>query len=113
MKARRRSGLPGQRRRAASDRGSDAALGHGSRNGGEAGEASGQAIGVACVVRRRSASDTGSRWRGSDGRCGGAARTRETALSERGPASTYPRSARPDSATHGSQPEHGAGRQCH
>jgi hypothetical protein len=44
---------------------------------------------------------------------GGAARTRETALSEREPVSTYPRGAHPDSAAHGSQPEHGAGRQCH
>jgi hypothetical protein len=40
VKTRRRSGLPEQQRRAASDRGSNAALEHSGRNGGEAGEAS-------------------------------------------------------------------------
>jgi hypothetical protein len=81
MKTRRCSNLPGQRRRAASDRGSDAALKHGGRNGGEAGEASGWAVGAARGVRRWTASNTRAAVaRLGHGRRGSAAQRRETSL---------------------------------
>jgi hypothetical protein len=59
VKTRWRSGLPGQRRHASSDRGSDTTLKHSGQNGDEAGEASDRAVGAAREARRRSALDTG------------------------------------------------------
>jgi hypothetical protein len=56
-----------QRWRVASDRESDAALGHGGWNGGEAGEASDRGVGAGARGEARAASDSDSALRTRDG----------------------------------------------